>query len=107
MVSQDQGANSIDGRAILPANGQGILGGVTDAGHWVLVGGKPGVPLVDGVVRGPPADEAVISDDGKNIALLANSGDVLLNGVNVANVPFQSAWLEITGTTLYVYSIVV
>ena len=73
VVSQDQGANSIDGRAILPANGQGILGGVTDAGHWVLVGGKPGVPLVDGVVRGPPADEAVISDDGKNIALLANS----------------------------------
>ena len=49
----------------------------------------------------------MISDDGKNIALLADSGDVLLNGVKVANVPIQTAWLEITGTTLYVYSIVV
>lgn len=43
----------------------------------------------------------------KNTALLADSGDVLLNGVEVANVPIQTAWLEITGTTLYVYSIVV
>ena len=54
VVSPGQGVNSIDGRAILPANGQGILGEVTDAGHWVLIGGKPGVPLWNGRYQGLP-----------------------------------------------------
>jgi len=102
------GGTSVDGVSILPATEWGTNGEVTDAGHWAVIDiPRGGLPLVDGAVAGSAANQVVISDDGSEVATDTDSGDVLINGVNVANVRIQTAWLEIEGSTLYVYSIVV
>ena len=99
---------SVDGITTLPATEWGTNGEVTDQDHWAIIDIPRGdLPLVDGVVAGAAANQVVISDDGREVATDTNSGDVLVNGVKVANVPIQTAWLEIEGTTLYVYSVVV
>jgi hypothetical protein len=107
-TSQGGGISSVDGVAILPSVEWGDTGLVTDEGHWALLDlARGSVPLVDGTVKGPPANQVVISDDGRSVATDTSVGDVMVNGVTVATVPIQTAWLEVEGTTLYVYNVVV
>jgi hypothetical protein len=103
---QDGGVTSVDGVAVLPAIEWGRLYQITDSGHWALVDYPRGsVPIVDGVVKGPPANQAVISADGHDIALDTVAGAILVNGVSVGRAP-RDPWLEIEGNKLYVYNIV-
>jgi hypothetical protein len=105
-AGQDGGVTSVDGVPVLPANEWGRLYQITDSGHWVLVDYPRGsVPIVDGVVKGPSADQAVISTDGRQIALDTLTGAILVNGKSVGRAP-RDPWLEIEGNTLYVYNIV-
>lgn len=98
------GGANIDGAAILPGDG-GTWCQVTDSGHWVILDQKQDfVPVVDAVVKGPPAKLAVISSDGQQVAEETVDGAVLVNGVRVAAAP-ADGWLEIEGSALYVYDI--
>jgi hypothetical protein len=103
---QDGGVTSVDGVAVLPASQWGRVYQITDSGHWVLVDYPRGsLPIVDGVAKGPPSNQAVISDDGQEIALDTVSGAILVNGKSIGRGP-RDPWLEIEGNTLYVYNIV-
>jgi hypothetical protein len=97
---------SVDDVAILPAGDSGRLDEITDTGDWVALDDTQGsVPDVDGVVKGPPAEVAVITADGHQIAIDTTANTVLVNGVDVGPAP-HNVWLEIEGNTLYVYDIV-
>jgi hypothetical protein len=96
----------VDGVTVLPASHWGRVYQITDSGHWVLVDYPRGsLPIVDGVAKGPPSNQAVISDDGQEIALDTVSGAILVNGKSIGRGP-RDPWLEIEGNTLYVYNIV-
>jgi hypothetical protein len=105
-AGQNGGVTSVDGVAVLPATEWGRLYQITDSGHWALVDYARGsLPIVDGVVKGPPADQAAISPDGQEVALDTVSGAILVNGKSVGRASSRDPWLEIEGNTLYVYNI--
>lgn len=55
-------------------------------------------------VKGPPANLAVISSDGREVAEDTIDGAILVNGVRVAAVP-ADRFLGIDGSALFVYDI--
>jgi hypothetical protein len=89
----------------LPATAWARSGQITDSGHWALLDSALGfAPLVDGVAKGPSAEDVVISADGQDIAEETSEGPLLVNGVRVGTAP-RNGLLEIDGSTLYVYNI--
>jgi hypothetical protein len=103
--SEGGGVTSVDGVVILPATAWAQSGQITDSGHWALLDSALGfAPLVDGVAKGPPADDVVISADGQEIAEETSDGRLLVNGARVGTAPRDGS-LEIDGNTLYVYNI--
>ncbi len=106
LSTAEGGVSMVDGVSILPNTQTGYPGEVTDSGHWADVVGPNDEPLVDGVVEGPSANQVVITSDARDVAVASNAGAVLVNGVPIEAVRIQTAWLEIEGNTLYIYSIV-
>lgn len=100
------GVSMVDGVTMLPANDIGGPAELTDSGDWAVVVEGNDEPWVDGVVKGPSANQVVITSDAKDVAIATNSGTVLVNGNPVDTAPAQSSWLEVDGSTLHVYSIV-
>jgi hypothetical protein len=105
-TAQGDGVSMVDGASILPSTETGGPAELTDTGDWAVVAGGNDEPLVDGVVKGPSAYEVVITSDARSVAIATNAGVVLVNGTPVDSVSIQTAWLEIDGTTLYIYNTV-